>query len=138
MRLQPGYYVYLGSALGPGGLRARIAHHQKPSLRPHWHIDYLRAHTRIHGIWFSYDARRREHQWARVVQTMQWREDSSPRVRSLRLRLSVASLLLQALPITDQLPARSGILGQATPSGGGVLARQAESGEHWAGPLMPS
>ena len=34
MRLQPGYYVYLGSALGPGGLRARIAHHQKPSLRP--------------------------------------------------------------------------------------------------------
>ena len=32
MRLQPGYYVYLGSALGPGGLRARIAHHQKLSL----------------------------------------------------------------------------------------------------------
>jgi len=25
MRLQRGYYVYLGSALGPGGLRARIA-----------------------------------------------------------------------------------------------------------------
>ena len=70
MRLQPGYYVYLGSALGLGGLRARIAHHQKPSLRPHWHIDYLRAHTQIHCIWFSYDARRREHQWARVVQTM--------------------------------------------------------------------
>ena len=67
MQLQPGYYVYLGSALGPGGLRARIAHHQKPPLRPHWHIDYLRAHTRFHGIWFSYDARRREHQWACVV-----------------------------------------------------------------------
>jgi Uri superfamily endonuclease len=32
MLLQPGYYVYLGSALGSGGLRARIAHHQKPSL----------------------------------------------------------------------------------------------------------
>jgi Uri superfamily endonuclease len=70
MRLQPGYYVYLGSALGAGGLRARIAHHHKLSLRPHWHIDYLRAHTRFHGIWFSYDARRREHQWARVVRTM--------------------------------------------------------------------
>ncbi len=70
MRLQPGYYVYLGSALGAGGLRARIAHHQKLSPRPHWHIDYLRTHTQIHCIWFSYDARRREHQWARVVQTM--------------------------------------------------------------------
>jgi Uri superfamily endonuclease len=54
MRLQPGYYVYLGSALGAGGLRARIAHHHKLSLRPHWHND----------------ARRREHQWARVVRTM--------------------------------------------------------------------
>ena len=68
--LQPGYYVYLGSALGPGGLRSRIAHHQKPFLRPHWHIDYLRAHTRIHCIWFGYDGRRREHQWARVMEAM--------------------------------------------------------------------
>ena len=47
MQLQRGYYVYLGSALGPGGLRARIAHHQKLSPRPHWHIDYLRAHTPV-------------------------------------------------------------------------------------------
>ena len=70
MQLQHGYYVYLGSALGPGGLRARIAHHQKLSLRPRWHIDYLRAHTQIHCVWFSYDARRREHQWAGVVEAM--------------------------------------------------------------------
>jgi len=70
MQLRCGYYVYVGSALGPGGLRARIAHHQKPSLRPHWHIDYLRAHSRFHCIWFSYDARRREHQWARVMRTV--------------------------------------------------------------------
>ena len=70
MQLQPGYYVYLGSALGPGGLRARIAHHQKPSSRPHWHIDYLRAHTRFHCVWFSYSPRRREHQWARAAQRM--------------------------------------------------------------------
>ena len=64
----------------------------------------------------------------------EWREDPSPRVRSLRLRLSVASLLLQALPITDQLPARPGILGQATPSGGGVLAWQRVSAH---GPISP-
>ena len=67
MRLQPGYYVYLGSALGPGGLRARITHHQKLSPRPHWHIDYLRAYTQIHCIWFCNDARRREHQWTRAT-----------------------------------------------------------------------
>jgi Uri superfamily endonuclease len=67
MQLQRGYYVYLGSALGPGGLRARIAHHQKLSARPHWHIDYLRAHTRLHSVWINYDGRRHEHEWARAM-----------------------------------------------------------------------
>jgi len=67
MQLQRGYYVYLGSALGPGGLRARIAHHQKLATRPHWHIDYLRAHTRLHSVHLSYDGRRREHAWARAL-----------------------------------------------------------------------
>jgi Uri superfamily endonuclease len=70
LELRPGYYVYLGSALGHGGLRARIAHHQKLSLRPHWHIDYLRTHSQIHCIWFSYDVRRREHQWANVMRSV--------------------------------------------------------------------
>jgi Uri superfamily endonuclease len=70
MQLQRGYYIYVGSALGPGGLRGRIAHHQKPSTRPHWHIDYLRPHSRFHGLWLSYGAQRREHQWARVVEAM--------------------------------------------------------------------
>lgn len=68
MQLQHGYYVYLGSALGPGGLRARIAHHQKLSTRPHWHIDHLRAHTRILSVWLNYDGRRHEHEWALALQ----------------------------------------------------------------------
>ena len=38
-----GEYVYMGSARGPGGLRARLQHHLRPALRPHWHIDYLRT-----------------------------------------------------------------------------------------------
>ena len=52
----------------------------------------------------------------------EWRDDPTPRIRSLRLRLSVASLLLQSSPIADQLLARSGILGQGTSSVRGVLA----------------
>ena len=51
LQLQSGSYVYVGSALGPGGVRARLAHHLKPSRRPHWHIDYLRAHTEVEDIW---------------------------------------------------------------------------------------
>jgi len=37
--LQPGFYVYVGSAHGPSGLRARLAHHLGPGSRRHWHID---------------------------------------------------------------------------------------------------
>ena len=37
----PGYYAYVGSAFGAGGLRARIGHHLESTASPHWHIDYL-------------------------------------------------------------------------------------------------
>ncbi len=41
MFLSPGVYVYVGSAGGPGGLRARVARHFKRYKRIHWHIDRL-------------------------------------------------------------------------------------------------
>jgi Uri superfamily endonuclease len=37
-----GWYVYLGSAHGPGGLRARLNRHLTGSGSQHWHIDALR------------------------------------------------------------------------------------------------
>jgi len=40
---------YVGSALGPGGLRARLARHASPSPRKHWHIDFLLPHARVTG-----------------------------------------------------------------------------------------
>jgi len=67
LRLQSGFYVYVGSALGPGGVRARLAHHLKPSRRPHWHIDYLRAHARVEEIWYCLGTRRLEHFWAEHI-----------------------------------------------------------------------
>jgi Uri superfamily endonuclease len=65
-----GYYVYIGSAFGPGGLAARLAHHQRPPRRPHWHIDYLRLHARLIEIWFTHDAQPREHLWADLIGAM--------------------------------------------------------------------
>ena len=67
LELQRGFYVYVGSALGPGGVQARVAHHQRISRRPHWHIDYLRPHARIDRVWYSHQGVRREHQWARAI-----------------------------------------------------------------------
>ncbi len=45
----PGVYVYLGSANGPGGLRARLAHHARLAARPRWHLDYFRPYAQITG-----------------------------------------------------------------------------------------
>jgi len=70
LALQPGWYVYVGSAFGPGGVDARLAHHRKRAARPHWHVDHLRLHTRLERIWYTHDSVRREHQWAQVMQRL--------------------------------------------------------------------
>ena len=64
--LKPGFYVYIGSAFGPGGLTARLGHHLKNSSRPHWHIDYVAPILQLYQIWYTYDPTRREHQWAEI------------------------------------------------------------------------
>ena len=70
MALTPGYYVYVGSAFGPGGLKARLSHHLKRAERPHWHIDYLRRFTRVIEVWYSADAVRRERDWVIRMQDL--------------------------------------------------------------------
>ena len=66
LTLRPGFYVYVGSAFGPGGLRARVSHHARTAHRPHWHVDYVRGRARLDEVWYTYDAVSREHQWADV------------------------------------------------------------------------
>jgi len=66
LALQPGFYVYAGSAFGTGGLAARLAHHLRRARRPRWHIDYLRRHAIPREIWFLQGAQR-EHAWARAL-----------------------------------------------------------------------
>jgi Uri superfamily endonuclease len=41
--LAAGQYAYVGSAHGPGGLRARVGRHLRAAKPLHWHIDYLTA-----------------------------------------------------------------------------------------------
>jgi len=62
--VRPGFYVYVGSALGPGGLAARIGRHARQEKTLRWHVDYLRAVTDLVEVWFSPGRRRRECSWA--------------------------------------------------------------------------
>jgi len=55
MNVAPGFYVYVGSAFGPGGLAARLARHRAVEKRLRWHIDYIRAATQLEEVWYTND-----------------------------------------------------------------------------------
>ena len=63
----PGSYVYVGSALGPGGLRARVARHLRAEKRPHWHVDALTAIAPVSEVWWAISPDRMECEWARAL-----------------------------------------------------------------------
>ena len=64
---EAGVYGYAGSALGPGGVRARLARHLSTGKSLRWHIDYLRAAAEVHGVWVIYDKKRYEHDLAQAL-----------------------------------------------------------------------
>lgn len=70
LAVQPGYYLYVGSAFGPGGLAARVSRHCRPNKSKRWHVDYLREYARISTVCCSYDPARLEHRWAQRLAEM--------------------------------------------------------------------
>ena len=64
----PGFYAYVGSAFGTGGLCARIGHHLESTAAPHWHIDYLLQVARPVEIWYTTAGRKLEHHWAELLE----------------------------------------------------------------------
>ena len=62
-----GWYAYVGSAFGAGGLVGRLKHHLRPVEKPHWHIDYLRQAAQIKEIWLSPGPERREQAWVDLL-----------------------------------------------------------------------
>jgi Uri superfamily endonuclease len=65
-----GWYAYTGSALGPGGLPARIRHHLGIATRPHWHMDYLRPRGYMREVWYGRGPYYDEHRWAACLRSM--------------------------------------------------------------------
>lgn len=67
LALRPGFYIYVGSALGPGGIRARVSRHRRREKKLHWHIDYLRRHTALIETWIMEGEANCEHSWAAAL-----------------------------------------------------------------------
>lgn len=62
-----GWYAYVGSAQGPGGLAARISRHLRGSKSCHWHIDYLRLHAEPVSVWYTASGQKVECKWAQAL-----------------------------------------------------------------------
>lgn len=66
IKFRSGYYAYVGSALGPGGIEARIERHKRRHKK-HWHIDYLLTEAHVVSAHAIKSRRRMECQIAEVL-----------------------------------------------------------------------
>jgi len=69
-RFSRGDYIYLGSALGPGGLRARLGRHLRGDGRLRWHIDTLREAAQVFGFHYIISPLSLECRWAQALVAM--------------------------------------------------------------------
>lgn len=66
--LPAGFYLYFGSAHGPGGAMARVSHHLRDNgSNPNKDIDCIRPAMVIEEAWVTYDPIKRECQWSEMV-----------------------------------------------------------------------
>ncbi len=63
-----GEYIYVGSALGSGGLRARVGRHLRGDGKVHWHIDYLRrAVAEVQNCFYTVTDKPLECEWSKAL-----------------------------------------------------------------------
>jgi Uri superfamily endonuclease len=106
-RFPAGWYVYVGSARGPGGLAARLARHLRLDKPLHWHIDYFRAHARPVEIWYASGTQRRECAWAQAIAGLSGASIPVPRFGASDCRCSAHLIHFAAPPdLTGALGAR--------------------------------
>jgi len=53
LELPAGYYLYCGSAHGPGGLRSRVGRHLERQTRKFWHYDHLKSYLDPKRVWWQ-------------------------------------------------------------------------------------
>lgn len=68
---EAGYYLYVGSAFGPGGVLSRVSRHCRGHKAKRWHIDYLREYAAVSAVWYIHSAVRYEHRWAEALRNLE-------------------------------------------------------------------
>jgi len=78
LEFRSGDYVYVGSARGSGGLRARLLRHERRGKRLHWHIDYLLAHASLAETHTVTSDQKLECDWAQSLSRLPGAQISVP------------------------------------------------------------
>jgi len=100
-RFPAGWYLYVGSARGPGGLRARLERHHRrlgPDKRAHWHVDYLREWGTWGGAWIRPSGERLECTWARELARLPGASVVVPQFGASDCRCAAHLVRVAALP----------------------------------------
>lgn len=63
----PGYYAYLGSAFGNGGVRARTNRHLTAVTPKKWNIDWLKPRCTPVAVWWTHERRPVEFDWVDLL-----------------------------------------------------------------------
>jgi len=97
--LPPGYYVYVGSALG--GLSSRLRRHLRSEKRLHWHIDYLLQQAAVSQIWYALGPDRLECKWNAILRNLPGATASIPKFGASDCRCSSHLTRFRTIPPFD-------------------------------------
>ncbi len=101
-----GYYLYLGSALGPGGLEARLSRHRRRDKKLRWHIDYLLEYAQLVEVWSAASTARLECLWAQAARGLPGGEIPVPGFGSSDCRCPSHLIRLLRKPSYEEFTAR--------------------------------
>jgi Uri superfamily endonuclease len=122
-----GYYLYIGSAFGPGGLAGRLGRHlslNQATTSRHWHIDYLHRQAPVIAAWFSQHQTRHEHDWAALAEKLAGCSCPAPRFGASDCRCHAHLFHFARPPAAGQF---SALLDHTLPGNGLLQIIQIES-----------
>ncbi len=99
-----GWYLYVGSAQGPGGVAARVRRHWRKAgdgKRLHWHVDHVRQAATWAGAWMRCSEERLECDWAARLRALDGARVVAAGFGASDCRCAAHLLHVPALPATE-------------------------------------
>jgi len=127
-----GYYAYLGSAFGGGGVRKRTHRHLTTVTPRKWNIDHLKPLGKPVVVWWTHDRAKVEFAWAEILGSMPGASFPAPRFGAADNAKAQAHLVRFA-----RMPSVTDFRRRVAAALAGHAPVSATSIENWAGAGWP-